>query len=51
MESSKSSESGIIEPEDAWRARSAGADAVLCGEALMRSNDPEGFVHEMKERE
>ena len=47
----KVSESGILEPEDAWRARAAGADAVLCGEALMRSNDPEGFVHEMKERE
>lgn len=47
----KVSESGIIEPEDAWRAREAGADAVLCGEALMRSSEPEAFVHEMKERE
>lgn len=47
----KVSESGILEPEDAWRARAAGADAVLCGEALMRSSDPEGFVREMKERE
>jgi indole-3-glycerol phosphate synthase len=47
----KVSESGILEPEDAWRVRAAGADAVLCGEALMRSSDPEGFVHEMKERE
>ena len=47
----KVSESGILEPEDAWRVREAGADAVLCGEALMRSSDPEGFVYEMKERE
>jgi len=47
----KVSESGILEPEDAWRVRSAGADAVLCGEALMRSSDPEDFVGEMKERE
>jgi indole-3-glycerol phosphate synthase len=47
----KISESGIMEPEDAWRVRAAGADAVLCGEALMRSSEPESFVHEMKERE
>lgn len=47
----KVSESGILEPEDAWRVREAGADAVLCGEALMRSSDPEAFVYEMKERE
>jgi len=45
----KVSESGIAEPEDAWRARDAGADAVLCGEALMRAGDPEGFVAAMKE--
>ena len=45
----KVSESGIVDPEDAWRARDAGADAVLCGEALMRSEDPEGFVAAMKE--
>ncbi|MBO93753.1 MAG: indole-3-glycerol phosphate synthase [Opitutales bacterium] len=45
----KVSESGIVEPEDAWRARDAGADAVLCGEALMRAEDPEEFVAAMKE--
>ena len=45
----KVSESGIAEPEDAWRARDAGADAVLCGEALMRAEDPEEFVAAMKE--
>lgn len=45
----KISESGIVEPEDAWRARDAGADAVLCGEALMRADDPEGFVAAIKE--
>ena len=47
----KVSESGIIEPEDAWRVREAGADAVLCGETLMRTDDPEALIHEMKERE
>ena len=45
----KVSESGILEPEDAWRVRSAGADAVLCGEALMKAEDPEEFVDAMKE--
>jgi len=33
-------ESGIRGPEDARRMREAGADAVLVGELLMRSNDP-----------
>ena len=45
----KVSESGILEPEDAWRARDAGADAILCGEALMKAEDPERFVADMKE--
>ena len=45
----KVSESGILEPEDAWRARYAGADAVLCGEALMKAEDPGDFVEAMKE--
>ena len=27
-----------------------GADAVLCGEALMRSEDVEELVHDMKAR-
>ena len=47
----KVSESGILEPEDAWRVREAGADAVLCGEALMRAEDPEALLREMKECE
>ena len=47
----KVSESGILEPEDAWRVREAGADAVLCGEALMRADDPEALLREMKECE
>ena len=46
----KVSESGIFEPEDAWFAKETGADAVLCGEALMRSEDVEGLVHNMKAR-
>ena len=25
-----------------------GADAILCGEALMRAEDPEAFIAEMK---
>ena len=44
----KISESGIFEPEDAWRVRDAGADAILCGEALMKADDVEGFIQEMK---
>jgi indole-3-glycerol phosphate synthase len=38
------SESGIFEPEDAARVRSAGADAILVGEALMKAEDPEALV-------
>jgi indole-3-glycerol phosphate synthase len=37
-------ESGLATPEDARRALQAGFDAVLIGEALMRSADPEGFL-------
>jgi indole-3-glycerol phosphate synthase len=44
----KVSESGILTPEDAWRVEDAGADAILCGEALMRTEDPEAFIAEMK---
>lgn len=47
----KVSESGIFEPEDAWRVREIGADAVLCGEALMKSNNIESLIHEMKDRD
>ena len=38
------SESGILTLEDAERVRSAGADAVLIGEALMKLDDPEPFI-------
>jgi indole-3-glycerol phosphate synthase len=38
------SESGISTPADAARARRAGAQAVLVGEALMRSPDPAVLV-------
>lgn len=47
----KVSESGIFEPEDAWQVRDFGADAVLCGEALMRAKDLDGLIHEMKQRD
>jgi len=38
------SESGIRVPEDARRAFDAGANALLVGEALMRSGDPEAAI-------
>ncbi len=44
------SESGIFNLEDAARARDAGADAVLIGQALMESEDPEeliGAIHQL----
>ena len=37
-------ESGLATPEDARTALGAGFDAVLIGEALMRSPDPRGFL-------
>ncbi len=37
-------ESGLATPEDARAALRAGFDAVLIGEALMRSPDPAGFL-------
>lgn len=37
-------ESGLATPEDARAALRAGFDAVLIGEALMRSADPEDFL-------
>jgi indole-3-glycerol phosphate synthase len=42
----KVSESGIFDIEDAMRARNCGADAILVGEALMRSEDPESLIEE-----
>jgi indole-3-glycerol phosphate synthase len=41
-------ESGIHTAEDARQVRSAGADAVLVGEALMRSADPAAKVRELQ---
>lgn len=40
-------ESAIRSAEDAGRMADAGYDAVLVGEALVRSNDPAALVHEM----
>jgi indole-3-glycerol phosphate synthase len=37
-------ESGLATPDDARTALRAGFDAVLVGEALMRSPDPRGFL-------
>ena len=47
----KVSESGIFKAEDAWTVREFGADAVLCGEALMKSEDVESLIHVMKEKD
>ncbi len=38
------SESGIFTPQDAHRARQAGAYAILVGQALMQEEDPEELV-------
>lgn len=38
-------ESGLATPEAAWTALCAGFDAVLIGEALMRSSDPRDFLN------
>ncbi len=43
------SESGIFTPEDAERARATGADAILVGEALMRSEDPDALMQAFQE--
>jgi indole-3-glycerol phosphate synthase len=40
-------ESGIHSAEDARRVRAAGADAVLVGEALMRSADVAAKIGEL----
>jgi len=40
-------ESGIHGTEDARRMRDAGADAVLVGELLMRSDDPAAQIREL----
>lgn len=38
------SESGIFTAADAARARAAGAHAILCGEALMKTPDPGALI-------
>ncbi|WPJ94646.1 indole-3-glycerol phosphate synthase TrpC [Coraliomargarita algicola] len=40
----KVSESGIFDLEDAERASACGADAILVGEALMKSENPEELI-------
>lgn len=44
----KVSESGIATGEDALRVRAAGADAVLVGESLMRSENVERLMRELQ---
>lgn len=41
-------ESGVFNRADASRMREAGYDAVLVGEALMRSQDPAALIREMR---
>ena len=43
-------ESGVSDVEGARRMREAGYDAILVGEALVRSDDPAAFVRELKGR-
>jgi indole-3-glycerol phosphate synthase len=42
-------ESGIHGHDDARRMRDAGADAVLVGELLMRSDDPAACIRELRQ--
>jgi indole-3-glycerol phosphate synthase len=42
------SESGIVEPEQLSRLQDAGVDAVLVGETLMRSVDPEAALRTLR---
>lgn len=42
-------ESGVSSPEDAAVLARIGADAVLMGEVLMRSDDPASLLREMRE--
>ncbi|HEY4248991.1 MAG TPA: indole-3-glycerol phosphate synthase TrpC [Lacunisphaera sp.] len=42
------SESGISTPADAARVKAAGAQAVLVGESLMRSDNPAGLIEEFR---
>uniref|UniRef100_UPI0005BE3C9B indole-3-glycerol phosphate synthase TrpC n=1 Tax=Geminisphaera colitermitum TaxID=1148786 RepID=UPI0005BE3C9B len=42
------SESGIHTAADAARARACGAHAILCGEALMRADDPAALLAQFR---
>lgn len=42
------SESGVKEPEDVAKIREIGADAVLIGETLMRSDDKKTKLSELR---
>lgn len=42
------SESGIKEVEEALRLKTAGADAILIGETLMRASDPGIFIRSVR---
>ena len=44
----KISESGIATNEDMKKVRSAGADAVLIGETLVKSNDIKGTMKTLR---
>jgi len=44
----KVAESGVRSPADAARMRTAGADALLVGEALMRSEAPDVLLRELQ---
>ena len=41
-------ESGVSDAQGARRMATAGYDAILVGEALVRSEDPSGLVHTLK---
>lgn len=41
-------ESGIVTIEDGWKLIDNGADALLIGEALMRSNDKASFIKKLQ---
>jgi indole-3-glycerol phosphate synthase len=41
-------ESAVRAPDDARRLADAGYDAVLVGEALVRSDDPAGLVSRLR---
>lgn len=47
----KVAESGITRPEEAARAAAAGADAILVGEALVKSPDPASLIAALRGRE